>query len=75
MTGFPKSARVGRFRIPDAAIASRPAAGRQEHDLARGKKATGRIIHAEGLRVDSPSSVPRPGNPSLSRTMSLAAGK
>jgi hypothetical protein len=47
MTGFPKSARVGKFRTPDAAIASRPAAGRPEHDLAWGKEATTKIIHAE----------------------------
>jgi hypothetical protein len=47
MAGASKSARVGKFRTPDAAIASPPAAGGPEHDLARGKEATSRIIHAE----------------------------
>jgi hypothetical protein len=63
MTGFPKSARVGKFRISDAAIASRPAAGHQEHDLAQGKERPSNIIHAEGVPVDSQSSVPKGAYP------------
>jgi hypothetical protein len=44
------------------------------HDLAQGKEGTTNIIHAEGMRVDSPSSAPKARNPSLSGTMSRAAG-